>query len=97
MTPVLEITAVFLVLMVLWIVRQKRHELFHWASISRRPKQSLQVVDHVRLTPNHSIHVVRLANRMIVVAVHPAGCQLLGRGAWPSDAGERLQVREKGV
>ncbi len=37
----------------------------------------LEVVGQMRLTPQHSIHVVRFSDRVFVISTHPAGCALL--------------------
>ena len=37
----------------------------------------LQMIDRVRLTPQHSVHVIRSGNRDLTIAVHPTGCTLL--------------------
>ncbi len=43
-----------------------------------RPSVSrLQVIDRVRLTPQHSVHILRAGDRELTIAVHPSGCTLL--------------------
>ncbi|MBL8176347.1 MAG: hypothetical protein JNK48_16850 [Bryobacterales bacterium] len=37
----------------------------------------LEAVDHLRLTPQHSIHAVRYRGRLFLIAAHSAGCALL--------------------
>lgn len=37
----------------------------------------LQVTDRVRLTPQHSLHVLRAGEREFIIATHAAGCTLL--------------------
>jgi len=46
-------------------------------SAGQRSATSLQSVERVALTPQHSIHVVRVHGRELVVATHPQGCSLL--------------------
>jgi len=88
MAAVLEILALLLVLAALWLLRHKSRELFQWAAIPRRQPRALQVLEQVRLSPNHSVHLVRLGDRVMVVAIHPSGCQLLARTRW---TGESMQ------
>lgn len=74
-----QILAVFLVLALLlaalWLLRRKgiatvRLPLARSAGGARK----MQVVERVVLTAQHSLHLVSLEGRMIVVAVSPAGC-----------------------
>jgi len=44
-------------------------------------KQRLQVVDRVRLTPQHSVHVLRAGEREYIIAAHAGGCTLLASSA----------------
>jgi len=39
--------------------------------------KKLEVVERLPLTPQHSLHLVRLADRLILLGVSPAGCNLL--------------------
>jgi flagellar biogenesis protein FliO len=47
-----------------------------------RPKR-LQVLERLALTPQHSLHLVTLDGRTVLVAVSPGGCQLLQNGESP--------------
>jgi flagellar biogenesis protein FliO len=42
----------------------------------RRPR-SLEPVERLSLTQQHSIHLVRIHGRELLVATHPHGCTLL--------------------
>jgi flagellar biosynthetic protein FliO len=37
----------------------------------------LEVIDRLSLTPHHSLHLVRLADRTLLVGISPNGCNLL--------------------
>lgn len=37
----------------------------------------LEVIDRLALTPHHSLHLVRLADRTLLVGISPNGCDLL--------------------
>ena len=39
--------------------------------------KSLETVERMALTPQHSLHLVRIHGRELVVATHPQGCALL--------------------
>jgi flagellar biosynthetic protein FliO len=61
----------------LWILKRKG-----WAQTAMRRSRSdgqprLEVIDRLSLTPNHSLHLVRLADRTLLVGVSPNGCNLL--------------------
>lgn len=50
----------------------------------RRPRGSgeplLEVVDRLMLTPQHSVHLIRVADRTLLVGLSPGGCNLLESG-----------------
>ena len=39
--------------------------------------KKLEVVERLPLTPQHSLHLVRLADRLLLLGVSPAGCSLI--------------------
>jgi flagellar biosynthetic protein FliO len=39
--------------------------------------RNLEVVERLPLTPQHSLHLVRMADRFLLLSVSPAGCSLL--------------------
>ncbi len=41
----------------------------------------LEVIDRLVLTPNHSLHLVRLEDRTLLVGLSPNGCNLLETGS----------------
>ena len=48
---------------------------FQRGGASRNRK--LEVVERLPLTPQHSLHLVRLEGRLLLLGVSPAGCNLL--------------------
>jgi len=42
----------------------------------------LQVVERAGLSPHHSLHLVRLAGRGLLIGVSPAGCTVLESFTW---------------
>lgn len=63
-----------LVLLV-WAMKQRG-----WARIRTGPRdmqKRLEVIDRLVLTPHHSIHLIRLADRTLLVGLSPSGCNLL--------------------
>ncbi len=65
----------------LWALRRSAgpwHRL-----IARRVKdktRSLELVERVALTPQHSLHLVRAAGREWLLATHPRGCTVINHG-----------------
>jgi flagellar biosynthetic protein FliO len=72
----------------LWVAKKKG-----WAQVRMRARagvsKRLEVIDQLALTPNHSIHLIRLADRTLLVGLSPNGCNLLETmPAQPSQIGE---------
>lgn len=79
----LSVLAVFALLGVaLWTLRRSGSPSFGLRRLPfgihppARPR-SLQSVERLALTPQHSLHLVRIDGRAVVVATHPHGCALL--------------------
>lgn len=76
-----QITGVFVVLVLLlgslWFLRRKGFAQFSVARGNPRPGRPLEVIDRVTLTPHHSLHLVRMADRVLLVGLSPTGCTLL--------------------
>lgn len=74
-----QMLAVFLVLGLLfgalWLLR--RQGLAHFARLGRRTDKPrhMQVLERVALGSRHSLHLVALGGRLIVVGVSPDGCR----------------------
>jgi flagellar biosynthetic protein FliO len=61
----------------LWLLKRKG-----WAQTAlRRAREDggprLEVVDRLPLTPQHSLHLIRLADRTLLIGLSPNGCNLL--------------------
>ena len=39
--------------------------------------RNLELVERLALSPQHSLHLVRMADRLLLLSVSPAGCSLL--------------------
>ena len=63
----------------LWWLRGKGLAQFAVRDPRRRQDQSMKVVERLALTPQHSLHLVRVAERTMLVAASPGGCSLLDR------------------
>ena len=58
----------------LWWLRGRKMVAFGPA---RQETPRLEVIDCIRLTPQHSVHLLRTGSRELTIAVHPSGCTLL--------------------
>ncbi len=65
----------------LWFLRRKGVAVRGTPLLGRKQAHSIEHLDRMRLTPQHSIHLLRVEGRKILVAVHPQGITLLTEGA----------------
>jgi flagellar biosynthetic protein FliO len=78
----------------LWWLRNRGVAQF--AAVRNKAGKRMEVVERLSLVPQHSLHLVRLADRALVVAVSPSGCRLLESAEWKSvDA--KTERRESAV
>jgi flagellar biogenesis protein FliO len=79
-----------LLLGMLFVFRRSRRAnpalLSGWLRFNRgrSTTRRMRVVERVALTPQHSLHLVMIENRLIVFAASPAGCQAVGQ-PWPAE------------
>ncbi len=63
-------------LALLWVMKRKG-----WAHprirVSRDAQSQLEVIERLSLTPQHSVHLIRLADRILLVGLSPSGCNVL--------------------
>jgi flagellar biogenesis protein FliO len=62
---------------ILWALRSRGLVSFRGSARARGLKQRLQVMERVPLTASHSLHLVRIADRVLLIGVAPSGCTLL--------------------
>ena len=83
-----QTVAVFFVLLLLigtlWLLRRRGLVTVNTMVTKRLSKQKLmQVMERVPLTPHHSLHLVRIQDRVILIGVSPSGCQQIDSFAAP--------------
>ncbi len=61
----------------LWWLRRKGVAQFALRSAGGGKHKSIQVVERLSLTPQHSLHLVKLDDRTMLIAVSPGGCSIL--------------------
>jgi flagellar biogenesis protein FliO len=55
--------------------------------VRRKSGRRLELLERLPLTPQHSLHVVRMDGRSLLIGVSPSGCALLESGHTPTDLG----------
>jgi flagellar biogenesis protein FliO len=75
--------------LVMWL---RRHGVAQFrAALPSRKSRRLELLERLTLTPQHSLHVVRINGRTLLIGVSPSGCALLEAGEVsprPSTGGE---------
>ncbi len=62
----------------LWFARRRGMASFPIASLRRSSNSKrLEVLERVPLTPQHALHLVRVADRTVLIATAPSSCTLL--------------------
>ena len=63
----------------LWALRRGTSGALRMTSLVKPASRSklLCSVERLALTPQHSLHVVRIQGRDVVIATHPHGCAIL--------------------
>ena len=62
----------------LWVLKRKGMVQTAFRRSSKRTGEPrLEVIDRLSLTPQHSVHLIRVADRTLLVGLSPGGCNLL--------------------
>jgi hypothetical protein len=59
-----------------------------WWNRARRGPRSLETVERLPLTPHHTLHLVRMNGREVLVATHPQGCEILVQSPESSESAQ---------
>ena len=82
MDAVRQLTAIGLTLLLLsgllWWLRRKGFA--QWRN--SRPGRLMEVIESRTLAPGHTLHLVRVADRVLALATHSGGCTLLEARPW---------------
>src|SRR5277367_2765001 len=85
MEPLQQAAAVLLVLILLgaaiYALRAKGMAMMLRGVSVRKNQRQLESIDRLPLTPQHSLHLVRVEGRTVLIAVSPGGCSMVDRGA----------------
>lgn len=89
-----QILSVFLVLGLLggllWLLRNRGMAMPRGAR--RKSERHLESIARLPLTPQHSVHLVRVSDHAVLLALSPSGCTLVERVEW--QAGNEVAVAE---
>ena len=64
----------------LWLLKRKGLVRTNFRRPARSGEPRLEVLDRLALTPQHSLHLIRMADRTLLVGLSPQGCSLLESG-----------------
>jgi flagellar biogenesis protein FliO len=81
----------FLLVATLWWLRRRG---FAGVRVGRRPaRRRLECLERLPLSPQHTLHLVRLGDAALLVASSPAGCSLIGNFSSGQIEGPREATR----
>lgn len=86
--PLAAIALVFgLLAAALLLLKKRGAATFRLPGSSALADRKLEVLERASLGPQHSIHLVRVGERLVLVATAPSSCQLLE--SYPRPGGEK--------
>lgn len=99
MNTVEQVLAVLVVLALAvgsaWMLSHRSSFSGGWPARRTRRGAELEVVERLALTAQHSLYLVRVADRALLVAVHGTGCTLLE--SWPRTSTTHTDERQPGA
>ena len=66
----------------LYWLRTKGIARFSVKGIGRASTRRMQSIERLPLTPQHSLHLVSVSGRVLLIAVSPGGCTVLDGSTW---------------
>jgi flagellar biogenesis protein FliO len=73
----------------LYWLRGKGIARFNGKAMGRGGARRLQSIERLALTPQHSLHLVSVGGRTMLIAVSPGGCSVLDGSGWDISAEDR--------
>lgn len=93
MEPIRQVIAVLLVLGslggTLYWLRAKGAARLTVKGFGRSASRQMRSIEQLRLTPQHSLHMVKVGDRVLLVALSPGGCSVL------SASGVAMQLEDR--
>jgi flagellar biosynthetic protein FliO len=66
----------------LWLLRRQGLARWRGPRLGRRAAGLMSPIERLALSPQHSLCLVRIGERALLVAVHSGGCSLLASFPW---------------
>jgi flagellar biogenesis protein FliO len=77
----------------LYLLRAKGLARFNGRVFAGRGGKQMQSIERLPLTPQHSLHLVSVAGRTLLVAVSPGACTIVDGISLPADIAQNLERR----
>jgi flagellar biogenesis protein FliO len=77
----------------LYWLRARGLARFSGKGFGRQDARQMQALERLPLTPQHSLHLVSVAGRTLLVAVSPGGCMVVDGATWQISGENRLGGR----
>lgn len=66
----------------LYVLRSRGMVTFGVKGAGPGNSRRLQAIERLPLTPQHSLHLVKVSGRVMLIAVSPGGCSVLDGAGW---------------
>jgi flagellar biogenesis protein FliO len=77
----------------LFWLRRKGLARFTVKGLGRAGSRQMQSIEQLPLTPQHSLHLVRVAGKVLLIAASPGGCSVLDGTGWEVPTETRMVSR----
>jgi flagellar biogenesis protein FliO len=81
----------------LFFLRSKGMARFGLKAAGTADGRQLQSLERLPLTSQHSLHLIRVYGRIVLIAVSPGGCSVLDGSGWSQSTQEWNQSGEAGT
>jgi flagellar biogenesis protein FliO len=75
----------------LYALRKKGVAQFRTPSFGRHTERQMHMIERLALTPQHSLHLVSIGERTLLIATSPGGCAVVDTAPLALPAGERAR------
>ena len=76
-----QLAAVVLVMVllggVLVLLKRRGIAAFHLPGAPLKASRRMEILERISLTPQHSLHLIRAEDRVLLIATAPGSCQIL--------------------
>lgn len=66
----------------IWLLRRRSLLQFNLPGRAGQSPRQINAVERLSLTPQHSVHLLRVGERAVLLSTHPSGCTLLESRPW---------------